>query len=52
MDPKAPGNARGIQLTMDHQHFEVLLADRFSPPAQGLLSPSYYRLGSRGQLQP
>jgi hypothetical protein len=39
-----------IALTLDRQHFEVLLPERFSPSAQGLLSPPYYRLGSRGNF--
>jgi hypothetical protein len=39
-----------IALTLDQRHFEVLLPDRFSPSAQGLLNPPYYRLGSRGNF--
>jgi hypothetical protein len=37
-----------IVLTLDQQHFEVLLPERFSPSARGLLTQPYYSLGSRG----
>ena len=39
-----------IVLTLDQRHFEVLLPERFSRSAQGLLMPPYYPLGSRGKF--
>jgi hypothetical protein len=39
-----------IALTLDRQHFEVLLPDRFSPSAKGLMWPPYYPLGARGNF--
>jgi hypothetical protein len=39
-----------IVLTLDQRHFEVLVPERFSPSAKGLLTPPYYPLGSRGNF--
>jgi hypothetical protein len=39
-----------IVLTLDQQQFEVRDPDRFSPSAEGLLVPPYYRLGARGHF--
>jgi hypothetical protein len=39
-----------IVLTLDQRHFEVLVPERFSPSARGLLTPPYYPLGSRGNF--
>ena len=39
-----------VVLTLDCPQFEVLQPDRFSPPANGLLSQPYYPLGSRGNF--
>jgi hypothetical protein len=40
-----------IALTLDQHEFEVLDPGRFSPSAQGLLNPPYYKLGGRGVFQ-
>src|SRR5437762_13708320 len=37
-----------IVLTLDQHQFDVREPDRFSPSAQGLLTPPYFRLGARG----
>lgn len=37
-------------LTLDAHEFEVLDPGRFSPSAEGLLKPPYYRLGARGNF--
>lgn len=39
-----------IVLTLDQHQFEVHEPDRFSPSAEGLLVPPYYRLGARGHF--
>jgi hypothetical protein len=39
-----------IVLTLDQQQFEVREPERFTPSAQGLLVPPYYRLGARGYI--
>jgi hypothetical protein len=39
-----------IVLTLDQHQFEVREPDRFSPSAEGLLAPRYYRLGARGHF--
>ena len=39
-----------IVLTLDQRHFEVMVPERFSPSATGLLTPPYYPLGSRGNF--
>src|SRR5262249_12670560 len=39
-----------VVLTLDRRHFEVLLPERFSPSAKGLLLPPYYPLGFRGNF--
>jgi hypothetical protein len=39
-----------IALTLDRHQFEVREPNRFSPSAQGLLVPPYYRLGARGNF--
>jgi hypothetical protein len=37
-----------VALTLDQRQFEVLDPGRFSPSAQGLLTPPFYPLGARG----
>jgi hypothetical protein len=39
-----------IVLTLDKSQFDVLLPERFSPSAKGLLAPPYYSPGSRGKF--
>ena len=39
-----------IALTLDRHQFEVREPSRFSPSAQGLLTPPYYPLGARGNF--
>jgi hypothetical protein len=39
-----------IVLTLDKSQFDVLLPERFSPSAKGLLGSPHYPLGSRGKL--
>ena len=39
-----------IVLTLDQRHFDVLLPERFTPSAKGLLAPPYYSLGLRGNF--
>ena len=39
-----------IVLTLDQDQFELDEPERFSPSAQGLLVPPYYRLGARGHF--
>src|SRR5260370_11862023 len=39
-----------IALTLDQQQFEVREPGRFTPSAEGLLVPPYYRLGARGHF--
>jgi hypothetical protein len=39
-----------IALTLDQHQFEVRDPNRFSPSAEGLLLPPYYRLGARGHF--
>jgi hypothetical protein len=39
-----------IALTLDRHQFDVLEPGRFSPSAQGLLSPPFYPLGARGNF--
>lgn len=40
-----------IALTLERHEFDILDPARFSPSAQGLLHPPYYRLGGRGVFQ-
>src|SRR6266851_1778189 len=39
-----------IVLTLDEQQFEICEPERFTPSAEGLLVPPYYRLGARGHI--
>ena len=39
-----------IALTLDQHQFEVHEPNRFTPSAEGLLMPPYYRLGARGHM--
>jgi hypothetical protein len=39
-----------IVLALDQRQFEVLRPELFSPSAQGLITPPYYSLGSRGNF--
>jgi hypothetical protein len=39
-----------IVLTLDKSQFDVLLPERFSPSAKGLLGSPHYPLGSRGKF--
>lgn len=39
-----------IVLTLSNDKFRILEPERFSPSAQGLLCPPYYRLGARGSF--
>jgi hypothetical protein len=39
-----------VVLTLERPQFDVLTPDRFSPSANGLLVPPYYKLGARGNF--